>query len=556
MVEVARFPVVKTLDIPQGTPEYEEKRSALLQTFWDKVPAEYRLPPSTINDPPIDVSKIPVTCGILTSQEIDITENYDATALAEAIASKKYTAVAVATAYSKRAIICHQLTCCLTQWFPESAIEQARQLDDYLERNGKPIGPFHGVPISIKEHMPISGASSSYGSFGSTVKDDKDSLMVKILRDLGAVFYVKTNQPQTIMHFESDSHFGRVLNPFNIHLSAGGSSGGEAALIAMHGSPIGLGTDIGGSVRGPSALCGIYGFKPTSYILPMKGFLSHGLPAELNILASPGPMCRSLRDMELFVKLILSSKPHLLDPRVVPIPWTGLRTPIAKKLKIGIISNDGFIQPQPPVARAIAWAKHVLSAPKYASILEIKPFTPHDVPSTWTQMRRVYLPDGDKGARDAIVSTGEPIHPLTEWILKDPVELDAVAISQQRFGRDQFRCAFAESWTAQDVDVVIGPAFVGPAPKHDTAFYWTYTSLYNFVDYPGVVFPTPVRAEKNEVYAADYTPLGEECAHVRRLWEEGDFEGAPINLQINARKYHDNELFGALEVLKEALSLT
>jgi len=110
-------------------------------------------------------------------------------------------------------------------------------------------------------------------------------------------------------------------------------------------------------------------------------------------------------------------------------------------------------------------------------------------------------------------------------------------------------------WNRQDVDVVIGPAFVGPASAHDTAFYWTYTSLYNFVDYPGVVFPTPIKAEPDEKYAADYTPLSDACAHVKQLWDEGDFEGAPIDLQINARKYHDNQLYGALELLKGALSL-
>jgi amidase len=552
------FPVIQTLDLPQGTSDFEAKRSALLQTFWDTVPAQYLLPDEIINSPPVDVSKIPSTCGILTPQEIEITENYDCTSLAEAIATKKYTAVAVATAFSKRSIICHQLTCCLTQWFMDSAIEQAKKLDDYLEKNGKAIGPLHGVPISIKEHMPIAGTFSSSGCFGSIEKDEKDSQMISILRSLGAVFYCKTNQPQTIMHLESDSHFGRVLNPFNIHLSAGGSTGGEAALVAMYGSPMGVGTDIGGSVRGPSAFCGIYGFKPTSYTLPMKGLLSHAFPAELNILGAPGPMCRSLRDMDLFTKLVLSTKPYLSDPRLIPIPWTGVQTPVSKKLKIGIISNDGFIEPQPPVKRAISWARDALSNPKYASFLEVKDFTPYDAKGSWSKIRRMYWPEGGKAAKDAITASGEPVHPLSDWIWKDAEPhgmLDAIAVSDQRFDRDDFRCKFADSWTEQDVDVVIGPAFVGPACAHDTAFYWTYTSLYNFVDYPGVVFPTPITAQTKEDYATDYVELSDECGHVKKLWDEGNFEGAPIDLQINARKYHDNELFGALEVLKEALSL-
>ncbi|KAE9993101.1 hypothetical protein EG327_006454 [Venturia inaequalis] len=558
IVNGKHFPVIQTLGLPKGTPAFEEKRSALFQAFWSKVPAEYLLPADVIKNPPIDVSKIPSTCGLLTAQEIEITETHDCTSLAEAIATKKYTAVAVATAFGKRSIICHQLTCCLTQWFMDSAIEQAKALDDYLEKNGQTIGPLHGVPISIKEHMPMAGTFSSQGSFGSTVKDEKDSHLISILRDLGAVFYCKTNQPQAIMHLESDSHFGRVLNPFNIHLSAGGSTGGEAALIAMYGSTMGVGTDIGGSIRGPSAFCGIYGYKPTSYTLPMKGILHQAFPAELNILCTVGPMCRSLRDVDLFTKLVLSTKPYLSDPRLIPIPWTGLQTPTPKKLRVGIISNDGFIEPQPPVKRAISWARDALSDPKFASFLEIKDFKPHGAKEAWSKIRRMYWPEGGQATKDAIAASGEPILPLSDWIWKDAEPhgmLDAVAISDQRFERDAFRCEFADSWTEQDVDVVIGPAFVGPACHHDTSLYWTYTSLYNFVDYPGVVFPTPISAQAREDYAPNYEKLSDECGHVKKLWEEGGFEGAPINLQINARKYHDNDLFGALAVLRDVLGL-
>jgi amidase len=133
--------------------------------------------------------------------------------------------------------------------------------------------------------------------------------------------------------------------------------------------------------------------------------------------------------------------------------------------------------------------------------------------------------------------------------------LDAEQVTELRAQRDAFRYNFADSWNEQEVDVVIGPAFVGPAAAHDTAFYWTYTSLYNLVDYPGVVVPTPIKAETGEKYVPDHEPLGDECDRVKELWEASNFEGAPINLQIVARRYHDNELFGALSVLKNVLNL-
>ncbi|KAH7396300.1 general amidase-like protein GmdB [Pyrenochaeta sp. MPI-SDFR-AT-0127] len=550
--------VVQPKAVAKGTPEFEQKRAAILEAFASRVPQEFRLPSTLISNPPTDVSTVPSACGILTPIEVDITENYDAFGLAEAIASRKLTAVEVAIAFSKRAIIAHQLTCCLTQWFMDDAVKQAKALDEYLEKNGKPMGPLHGVPISIKEHMPIAGSYSSEGSLASTAFNEKDCLTVSILRNLGAVFYCKTNQPQLIMHLESTSHYGRTLNPFNIHLTSGGSSGGEAALVAMKGSPMGVGSDIGGSIRGPSAFCGIYGYKPTSCILSLRDMISHPMAAELNVLAATGPMCRSLRDMELFMKLALGANPHLRDPKLVPIPWTGLKTPITKPLKIGIIENDAFIEPQPPVKRAIAWAKQQLSDPKYSSIVQVKSFTPYDAPGAWSKMRRMYCPDGAQPSRDHLNSSGEPIHPLTEWLLQDADkygDISAGKVNELRGERDAFRYKFSDHWNEQDVDIVIGPAFVGPAPAHDTAFYWTYTSLYNLVDYPGVVVPTPIRVEAKEQYAADYKPLSDACKQVKELWEASNFEGAPIDLQVIAKKYHDNQLFGALEVLKDVLSL-
>jgi amidase len=350
--------LVQPKALPQGTIKYEKKRSIILENFAEKVPNDLRLPTSLITNPPLDVSTVPTTCGMLTSTEVHLTENYDAVGLAKAIATKDFTAVEVAIAFSKRAIIVHQLTCCLTQWFMEEAVTRAKYLDDYLEKHGKIVGPLHGVPISIKEHIPIADTYSSQGCMANTVLNKEDSHMVAMLRSMGAVFYCKTNQPQAIMHLETTSHYGRTLNPFNINLSAGGSSGGEGALIAMKGSVLGVGTDIGGSIRCPSAFCGIYGFKPTTCTLPMKGFLSHAFSAELNIECSTGPMCRSLRDMDFFTKLLIDAKPWMTDPKLIPMPWTGLSTDIKRPLKIGIIEHDGFIVPQPPVQRAIAWVKH------------------------------------------------------------------------------------------------------------------------------------------------------------------------------------------------------
>ncbi|KAJ9134538.1 Amidase [Coniochaeta hoffmannii] len=551
-----KFQVLQPVPLPKGTPEYEAKITSILDEFAAKVPEEFYIPQSIIDNPPKNVTAVPRESGILTEKELDITEKYDAVSLADAIANKKLTAVEVATAFAKRAIVAHQVTCCLTEWFMDEAIERAKALDEHLEKTGKTVGPLHGVPISVKEHMPLADHYSAWGYLDTRVFSDKDCQMISILRNAGAVFYCKTMQPQGIMHLESVSQFGRVLNPYNINLSAGGSTGGEAALIAMRGSVLGIGTDIGGSVRGPAGFCGIYGFKATSYMLPQKDFLPGGFAAELNILCSTGPMCLTMRDMDLFCKVLLDAKPHLSDPRLIPIPWTGLSAPVpATPLKIGFLMNDGAIVPQPPVIRALEWARAQLEkSPNF----KVTTFAPYGAQTAMQNIRKAYWPDGRAAVQAHLDKTGEPMFPLTKWITMDAQvdELPASGVLKQRLDRDNFRCEFAEHWTAQDVDVVIGPVYVGPATEHDTAFYWNYTAFWNYVDYPGVVFPTPVKAEAKGVESyGTVAPLSKEDEHVRELWQKGDFEGAPINLQIVSRKYHDNTVFAALAAVKESLQL-
>ncbi|KAJ3475217.1 hypothetical protein NLG97_g9536 [Lecanicillium saksenae] len=309
--------------MPRGSEEYEQKRAANLQRLADSIPVELRLPQQVVDAAPKNVTKIPRECGLLTERELEITENYDAVALAEAIASKVYTSVEIATAFCKRAIIAHQLTCCLTDFFMDEALERAKELDEHLESTGKTVGPLHGVPMSLKMHMPLKNHIMDVGTLHSGRVVDFDCPAVGIARAAGAVFYCKTTQPQFVMHLECSSSYGRTLNPHNTKLSSGGSSGGEAALLAMKGSVFGMGSDIGGSIRGPSAFCGIYGFKPTSNLMPRRDGFVGGSPAEMTVPATWGPMSRSLRDMDLFMSVYSAAQPWRADPRLTTRPWTG-----------------------------------------------------------------------------------------------------------------------------------------------------------------------------------------------------------------------------------------
>ncbi|CAD0111438.1 unnamed protein product [Aureobasidium uvarum] len=548
------LPVIEVKGIPAGNPDFEELRWAMLNLFDSKVPEELRVPQHYIECPPRDVTQIPRSCGILTPEQIEITENYDAFGLAAAIADRKYTAVEVVEAFSRRAIICHQITCCLTQWFPGDAVKQAQALDEHLARTGTTVGPLHGVPISLKEHIPVKGQNTCFGFLKGNVTSTEDSDMAALLRNAGAVFYVKTMQPQGLLHLESDNPLGRVLNPFNIQLTAGGSSGGEAALLALRGSILGVGTDLGGSIRVPAAFCGLYGYKPTVYTLPITGLLPGVFPPSLNLIPTVGPMCHSMRDMNLFMHSVLEQKPYLVDPLLVPLPWTGLQTPIPeKRLKIGILEMDGLIRPMPPITRAISWTRSQLSS---CADVEVKTFAPYPAEG-FALIRKLIMPDGGTGFRAALAASGEPEHYLSTAVINNATDSSTLGqLAQLRCDRDAYRRQMAAHWTSQDVDVVLMPTFVGPAAAHDTAIYKSYTSIWSLVDYPCIAIPTPLTAKaKGAERYADENVLGPEDEFVRRAYEDTSFEGAPLGLQLVARKHHDNLLFGALELLKKPLKL-
>jgi amidase len=130
-------------------------------------------------------------------------------------------------------------------------LARARYLDDYLAQNKKPVGPLHGLPISVKEHIGMEGLglNAGYVAWWDKVATE-DAHVLQILWHAGAVFHARTTQPQTLMHLETDSNlYGVTVNPYNRDVSAGGSSGGEGALIGLRGSCLGIGTDIGGKPK-------------------------------------------------------------------------------------------------------------------------------------------------------------------------------------------------------------------------------------------------------------------------------------------------------------------
>ena len=211
-------------------------------------------------DPPIAVpmqtsvalSSQGLPIEILTAREYDLTTNFSAVRLLDELRQRKVTSEEVTRAFLRRAVVAHQATNCLTELLWDEAIERARFLDSLPE----PLGPLHGLPISVKEHqgMHIYQKSTNAAYVAWIDSPSLYSPLNQALWDAGCVFYVRTNQPQTLQCIETNNNiYGRTVNPWNRNLSSGGSSGGEGALIGIRGSVLGVGGDIGGSVRAPAA---------------------------------------------------------------------------------------------------------------------------------------------------------------------------------------------------------------------------------------------------------------------------------------------------------------
>ena len=202
------------------------------------------------------------------------------------------------------------------------------------------------------------------------------------------------------MHLETSSNlYGVTTNPYNRRLTAGGSSGGEGALLALRGSCLGIGTDIGehasgmarwqctelragGSIRNPSGNNGVYGLRPTGLRLPLLGSWAPNLGMEY-VSASPGPMSTSLGGLELFMKTLLAAKPWLTDPSLVAIPWNAdVRHPREAEgrinLRIGVMWNDQVVRVHPPVTRALREVVEKLDKVEGVEIVEFKPHK-HDL---------------------------------------------------------------------------------------------------------------------------------------------------------------------------------
>lgn len=519
---------------------------------------------------PRNVTAIPKE--LLSSREIDITEQ-TAENLVSSLATGALTSREVTNAFLRRAGMAQGLTNCLTELLPETALARADELDIYLATQKKPIGPLHGLPISVKECISMKGLDCNAGFVawvGKPAAEDADIL--KILLSAGCVLYARTTEPQTLMHLETSSNlYGTTVNPFNRSLTSGGSSGGEGALLGIRGSCLGVGGDIGGSVRAPAANQGLYGLRPTTFRIPKRGSLAPHLGSGY-INAVTGPLSTSLEGVKLFMKTVLAFKPWLLDPALIPLPWRDEEFNFSangrRKLKVGVMWSDGIVKPHPPIQRAL---QEVVDGLKNVSAVEVVQWEPYKHDLAWEIAASLYYFDAGKETSEILDSTGEPWRPLSRFILTENPHVKPHSASETlelKDAMEKYRLEYLQKWNStassstkngslvDAIDVILCPAGPGAAPPLDCSRYWGYTSQWNLLDYPALVFPVTTADPAIDLWDQNYAPINEKDRYNHNLYKEPEiYRGAPVSLQLVGRRYEDEKVVAAFEYIKEQIGL-
>lgn len=458
----------------------------------------------------------------------------------------------------------------------EEAIGEAAAADERQAR-GEPLGPLHGVPITVKESLFLAGTPSTAGLPGRRGhRAGADAPIVARLRRAGAVVLGKTNVPQLLLDIESDNPvYGLTRNPWDLERSPAGSSGGEAANLAAGGAALGLGTDIGGSIRIPAHACGIHGLKPTSLRLSLAGSVDALLAAgQEAMVPGPGPLARHVDDLSLALSVLAAPGQETFDPTLPPVPLpspTGVRI---EHLRIGFYTDDGWF----PASRACQRAVREAAAALAARGARVDEFSPPDVSEAMRLFFGLLSAAGASGARAFLDSS--PVDPrLRERlrvaslsagttrvlsrvlaILGQPRRSRVVRALGRRSAAEfqelvADRARYRERFFAPDgpgrFDAWLGPPAPTPALRHGTSRFLfgavSYTVVANLLGLPaGVVAATRVRRGEDEGRPGSRDPMD----RAARAVDEGS-AGLPVGVHVVARPWREDVVLSLMAALEE-----
>ncbi len=338
----------------------------------------------------------------------------------------------------------------------DQALAQAREVDHH-----RPDLPLAGVPVSVKDHVWLAGVRATNGSRALTDHVPAlDAACVARLKDAGAIVVGKTNNPEFCYRGYTDNEvFGLTRNPWSFDRTPGGSSGGAGASVAYGATPIAVGTDGGGSIRIPSAFCGVVGHKPTFGLVPkMPGF--RGWPS----LSVDGPLTRTVRDAALALAVMAGPSPH--DDLSWPLAVGDLlgavtASPDWSRLRVAVSEDLGWAPVEPVVRAAFRRAVDVL-VDDGAQVVEAAPDAPYPT-ELWNH---VALPEGFASEGPLLEEWGGRMSAGTAEIIESGRVAAADYLDAQAQRRDYTR-RWGEFFSSYDV--LLTPSMPLPAFGTDIA---------------------------------------------------------------------------------------
>nr|RBQ90464.1 hypothetical protein FVER53263_13403 [Fusarium verticillioides] len=509
------------------------------------------------------------------TDESIVPEHANISSLLDQLKTGKITAENLVSATIRRAIASHNETNCLSEPLFESALERAKSLDEYFQKHKQLIGPLHGIPVSVKDQFNIAGLDTTLGYVGRSFKPARDNaVMVTILEKLGAVIITKTVIPQSIMYGETESPlWGLTTYPGRPELSPGGSSGGEATLMRMSGSLGGWATDIGGSIRVPSHLCGLFGLKPSSGRFSYSG-AANSHEGQSHVPSSIGPMSPTLSNLIALTKECLLAEPWKLDPNVVPIPWrqADFEAVQKRKLTIGIILDDGVVRPHPEIQEAVRRAVAIFEKAGHKVI----PWSTADHSSCIEIQDQFYRADGGEDIKTEVAVAGEPMIAHVEALVKSSKPISVYEYWQLNRRKTAAQEAYNKKWTTtaglengECVDVIISPVSPHTAVTHRSSRWTGYAKIWNFLNYTAMSFPfakfgSPEDATSSDMYVGaadearrsylhDYAPRNAIDEWIRGLYNPEAMKGLDIGVQIIGRRYEEEKVLGVASLLEKLI---
>jgi amidase len=418
-----------------------------------------------------------------------------ATAMARGVALGEFGAEDLLTAQLERLAAVDAVVHAVVHLDDAGARRSARAADA-ARAAGLPLGPLHGVPITVKDWIDVAGLPCSGGEAARRDRVPRDdATVVARLRAAGAIVMGKTNPG------ERTEAFGATYNPHDPGRTPTGSSSGEAALVAAGASALGIGSDSGGSLRQPAHACGCVALRPTSGRVPLTGHFPPITPM-LDPRTVIGPLARRVEDLVLALALL--EGPDQVDPSVVPMPWRNPADVALGGLRVAWWDGQPDAEPTEATCRTVAAAAGWLAAAG-ATVVGDQPEALDQVyPLTRTYWS---LPESD----DADM-----------WTPHASTDLDGAAVQRFRFEWDGFRRRMARFMGAYDA--VLTPAAAVPAVAHGEPSGSIAPLLtFSLTGQPAVVVP---------------------CGR--------DHDGMPIGVQVAARIGRDDVALALAAALEDA----